>query len=411
MVCAAMMLLLLMTAPIAAAAVTPVREDIPALYADANGRLLSVARKGDWRNYPANSLAGIDACIRMGVDIVGVDVRKAADQTLVLMSGDDLVDNCVDAVGESVRGLVSEKTLAQLKEMRLRQGLGGEKAPPTTYPIATLREAIGICRGSAMLMVTADRAIHDDIYALLKETEALNFVILRGFKQTKELVDWVNAKDPAPLVTGYYKGNVVFTATSTAETCLKNNVLTVEFATGNTYGVLFDSFALKRFDGRGRVFMSCTDPKLSGRREDNTMGWDDLVSRGYSVIETDYPRDLVRYIRRTEEARQDLEETVQRNAAVNPAGFSPKSAGNFNNAMTQANALLTKGAVSEKQLEAARYALQQAADLLDGKSSGKAQGEFRMTPGGVIAVVLCSAGVILAQVYVRKKTKKSGEIL
>jgi uncharacterized membrane protein YsdA (DUF1294 family) len=34
-----------------------------------------------------------------------------------------------------------------------------------------------------------------------------------------------------------------------------------------------------------------------------------------------------------------------------------------------------------------------------------------MTPGGVIAVVLCSAGVILAQVYVRKKTKKSGEIL
>lgn len=406
-----MMLLLIMSAPIAVAAVTPVREDIPALYADANGRLLSVARKGDWRNYPANSLAGIDACVRMGVDIVGVDVRKADDDTLVLMSGEDIADYCVDAAGETVRGLVSEKTLPQLKEMRLRQGLGGEKAPPTTYPVATLREAIGICRDSAMLMVTADRALHDDIYALLKETEALNFVILRGYKQTSELVNWANTKDPLPLVTGYYKGNVVFMATSTAETCLKNNVHTVEFATANTYGVLFDSFALKRFADRGRVFISCTDPKLSGRREDNTTGWDDLVSRGYSVIETDYPRDLVRYIRRTEEARQALEEAVQRNAAVNPAGFSSKSAGNFNNAMTQANALLAKGAASEKQLEAARYALQQAADMLDGKSSGKPQGELRITPGSVVAVVLCSAGIVLAQVYVRKKTKKTGEIL
>jgi hypothetical protein len=141
-------------------------------------------------------------------------------------------------------------------------------------------------------------------------------------------------------VTGYYKGNVVFMATSTAETCLKNNVLTVEFATGNTYGVLFDSFALKRFDGRGARLYVLHGPKLSGRQE-TIDGWDDLVLRGIQRIETDYPGFGEVYPRTERPAR--LEKPCTQCRRPQPI-FSKGRKFTRDDA---ANALLTKGAVSK----------------------------------------------------------------
>jgi glycerophosphoryl diester phosphodiesterase len=41
--------------------------------------------RGDWRNYADNSIEGIESCIRMGVDIVEIDVAKTKDGQLILM--------------------------------------------------------------------------------------------------------------------------------------------------------------------------------------------------------------------------------------------------------------------------------------------------------------------------------------
>lgn len=54
----------------------------------------------------------------MGVDIVEIDVRKTQDGQLVLMH-DATVDRATDG-----KGRVSEHTLAELKSMHLRNGLG-----------------------------------------------------------------------------------------------------------------------------------------------------------------------------------------------------------------------------------------------------------------------------------------------
>lgn len=70
------------------------------VFRDPNGRLMSVARMGDWRNYPENSAAGIRSCIAMGVDIIEVDVRKAADGTMMLFKDDDLSRTCVGPDGK-----------------------------------------------------------------------------------------------------------------------------------------------------------------------------------------------------------------------------------------------------------------------------------------------------------------------
>lgn len=55
------------------------------LFASEDGTTLVVAHRGDWRNACENSLEAIENAIRMGVDIVEVDLQRTKDGALILM--------------------------------------------------------------------------------------------------------------------------------------------------------------------------------------------------------------------------------------------------------------------------------------------------------------------------------------
>ena len=38
-----------------------------------------ISHRGDWRNYPENSIPGIESVIRMGVDVMELDLMKTKD--------------------------------------------------------------------------------------------------------------------------------------------------------------------------------------------------------------------------------------------------------------------------------------------------------------------------------------------
>ena len=59
-----------------------------------------VAHRGDWRNYPENSLPAIESCIRMGVDVVEIDLKLTKDSVLVL-SHDRTLNRCTTGSGPS----------------------------------------------------------------------------------------------------------------------------------------------------------------------------------------------------------------------------------------------------------------------------------------------------------------------
>lgn len=65
-------------------------------------------------------------------------------------------------------GAVSELTLAEVKRLRLKVGLGGSQAPLTDERVPTLAEA--------MAVVNLDKAwdIRDDVYDVLVETDTLD---------------------------------------------------------------------------------------------------------------------------------------------------------------------------------------------------------------------------------------------
>ena len=62
--------------------VSQIREQ---LMSRSTNSVLVVAHRGDWRNFPENSLEGIENAIKMGVDIVELDVQRTQDGVLILM--------------------------------------------------------------------------------------------------------------------------------------------------------------------------------------------------------------------------------------------------------------------------------------------------------------------------------------
>ena len=47
--------------------------------------VIVISHRGDWRNYPENSLEAMASSIAMGVDMVEMDVAKTKDNQLIIM--------------------------------------------------------------------------------------------------------------------------------------------------------------------------------------------------------------------------------------------------------------------------------------------------------------------------------------
>src|SRR5690606_30766812 len=60
--------------------------------------VMVVAHRACWKEAPENSVAAIQDCIEMGVDMVEIDVQATADGQLVLMH-DDTVDRTTNGSG------------------------------------------------------------------------------------------------------------------------------------------------------------------------------------------------------------------------------------------------------------------------------------------------------------------------
>jgi len=105
---------------------------------------------------PENSRLALEHCVLLGVDMMELDVRRAADGTLVVIH-DDTVDRTTDGHGQ-----VAAMTVAQLKSLRLKQNFGGQMSPQLSEErLQTLAEMLDAARGRIMLNLD----IKEDIYA------------------------------------------------------------------------------------------------------------------------------------------------------------------------------------------------------------------------------------------------------
>ncbi|MFC3998942.1 glycerophosphodiester phosphodiesterase family protein [Nocardiopsis sediminis] len=154
-----------------------------------NAPLMIAAHRGQWRDAPENSLAAIDGAIRDGAEIVEIDVQRTADGHLVLMH-DETVDRTTDGTGK-----VSDLTLAQIRELRLKEHMGGEEAELTDAGVPTFEEAMLAVRGRALVNLDKGWAIRDDMYRVLEDTGTVDHALFKGSPTVQEAADFM-ATDP-----------------------------------------------------------------------------------------------------------------------------------------------------------------------------------------------------------------------
>lgn len=139
--------------------------------------VMVVAHRGDWRNFPENSLEAIDNAIKMGVDIVELDVKRTKDGELILMH-----DRSLDRTTTG-KGLVSECTLDSIRKLKLRNGCNIR----TIHNVPTLEEALLHAKGKIMINLDQADLYFDQVYELMKKTGTTKQIIMKGRKSAAEV--------------------------------------------------------------------------------------------------------------------------------------------------------------------------------------------------------------------------------
>ena len=394
--------LILFTALSVSSVIAADASDIASDFSDGKKNIICIAHRGDWHSFPENSAEAINAAAEY--DAVSVDVRLTADGKPVLMADEKVDRMSVDGEGKSVSGKVSSFTLAQLKELYLRESNGGTDKKKTTCRIPELKEIYETAAGRTAVMLNVQendfKTVSDYVQALGK----LDETVFRINAKTQKIIELTKDLDGVN-VTGNYQGNIIFLATSAVKKYFAANIHTIEMGSTNGNGVLYDNFLMKRFVGSKRAMVSMVNGRC-GKRADNETGWDDLISRGYSVIETDFPAELTEYIRKTETAATDLEKNIDIYANTDLSPYTSETEKAFSSALSAAKKTLD-GRSSFSELTDARSALQSAHDSLKVGAKKNVALKFRFTPVRIIAVVLCAAAFTGGTLFLRSKREST----
>lgn len=377
-------------------------SDIASDFSDGKKNIICIAHRGDWHSFPENSAEAINAAAEY--DAVSVDIRLTADGKPVLMADEKVDRMSVDGEGKSVSGKVSSFTLAQLKELYLRESNGGTDKKKTTCRIPELKEIYETAAGRTAVMLNVQENDFKTVYDYVKALGKLDETVFRINAKPQKIIELTKDLDGVN-VTGNYQGNIIFLATSAVKKYFAANIHTIEMGSTNGNGVLYDNFLMKRFVGSKRAMVSMVNGRC-GKRADNETGWDDLISRGYSVIETDFPAELTEYIRKTETAATDLEKNIDIYANTDLSPYTSETEKAFSSALSAAKKTLD-GRSSFSELTDARSALQSAHDSLKVGAKKNVALKFRFTPGRIIAIVLCAAAFTGGTLFLRSKREST----
>lgn len=369
---------------------------------DGGEKIICIAHRGDWHSFPENSAEAVNAALEY--DAVSVDVKLSSDGIPVLMADETVDRMCVDSDSKPISGTVSSFTFAQLGEMYLREDNGGTNKSKTDCRIPELKKIFEVSDGKTAIVVNVSESDFKTIYDYVKALGKLDETVFRINAKAKKIVELTKDLDGIK-VLGNYQGNIIFLATSAVKECFSNGIYTIEMGSTNGNGVLYGNFLLKRFVGNKRAMVSMVNGRC-GKRTDNETGWDDLISRGYSAIETDFPAELTKYIRKTNSAAIDLEKFIDLYNGIDLTPYNTESEKAFSSALSEAKSLLGTPC-SFSEIADARSALQSAHDSLTVGEKKNVTLKFKFTPGRIITVVLCGASFTVGTLYLISKKKEN----
>ena len=368
-------------------------------------KLICISKYGDTAHFPENSVEGILSAAEKGADMVEISVKATADGELVLMSDGNLSRMCVDADGNTVNKNVSETGLYEIREYFLKNGKGGVSQSATEYKIPTLTEALQAVDGKTVLVIENAWEYKDQIYALLCDGNYLNSCVLMLDAGKNEISSWLSEKSAMPLVFSKFTGTVVWKSRSYIKKTANAGAAGVALGSSNAYSMTFNKDTVAKTQGKTRAVIDMTDPKLCGKRADTQLYWDDVTSRGFSVVITDNIEQFSEYSQRTENARQRLSELCDEAAGTDLTLCSTYSATTLKDKLSDSREVLANS-VCANTLENQYYELSNALNSLNDRSVND-KNQKTVTKGRIVAAVLVVIGFVIAELLFERYRNES----
>lgn len=239
-----------------------------------------VAHRGDWRNFKENSIESIESVIRMGVDIVELDVQLSRDSILVL-SHDKTINRCTSGKGKISRYSAEE--------------LAG-------FGIPTLKEALECSRGRICVNIDKGIDYYEQILEIATETGTTDQIIVKSSFPA----------DKVSQILAEHSDNVIYMPVINPENKVLESFLSSDFiplayeVNWHTDNGSFEKTAARILKSGSKVWINTLNASYCGRSANNDVkalrtgnadaAYGRYLHSGVSIIQTDNPEMLVNYL-------------------------------------------------------------------------------------------------------------------
>ena len=257
-----------------------------------------ICHRGDWRNYPENSIPAIESIIKMGVDVMELDLKMTKDSVLVLCH-----DRTIDRTTNG-KGRVSDITYDSLMTFHLKKGHG---VTTDTLKMPTLRQALECCKDRIVVNVDQGYEFYDQVLAITEELGVTDQILIKGKKPVKEVEEKM-AQHPhnmmyMPIIDIQKpSGKALFDEYMETGTV----PLAYEVCWGSWTPEVEDCMK-KIVESGSKLWINSLWPSLCGgfgndddaafASGDPASVYDKYISRGVTMIQTDRPEMLINYLR------------------------------------------------------------------------------------------------------------------
>ena len=264
------------------------------LHDPASKKVLVACHRGDWRNWPENSLAAIESVIRMGADIVEIDLALTSDSVLVVCH-----DRTLNRTTTG-KGLIASIPYDSIRCCYLKSGHG----VATSHRMPTLREALEVCKDRIVVNIDKGYDYYDLALAVTEELGVTEQILIKGKRPT----DIVAAKfSEYPRNMMYMpiidilkpKGQALF-----AEYRDKGITPLAYEVCWSEYTPEVETCMREVIAGGSKLWVNSLWPSLNGGLCDDAAVEGDpaevygkLVDMGATMIQTDRPELLISYLR------------------------------------------------------------------------------------------------------------------
>lgn len=139
--------------------------------------------RGDWRNFPENSIPAIESIIRYGADIMELDLKMTKDSVLVLSHDHDVL-RCTNFTSvyknePEKSPKVKDLTYAEIQRLSLKRAHG---VVIDTVKMPTLRQALVCCKNRICVNVDQGYEYYDQVLAISEELGVTDQILIKGKK-------------------------------------------------------------------------------------------------------------------------------------------------------------------------------------------------------------------------------------